>query len=76
MSFRWTAGNAKAADQAFAQAIANLIDAARPRLRTGEPPYRPVICFRVTADGRPTCLHVYPLLESLHVPMIRENVID
>ena len=76
MSFRWTAGNAKAADQAFAQAIANLIEHRQASVRTGEPPYRPVICFRVTADGRATCLHVYPLLESLHVPMMRENVID
>jgi hypothetical protein len=76
MSFRWTASNMKSADQAFAKAIAKLIERRQASVRAGEPPYRPVICFRVTADGRPMCLHAYPLLESLHVPMTRENVVD
>ena len=76
MSFRWTAANMKTADQAFAQAIANLIEHRQASVRAGEPPYRPLICFRVTADGRPMCLHAYPLLEPLHVPMTRENVVE
>ncbi len=76
MSFRWTAANMKSADKAFAQAIANLIERRQASVRAGEPPYRPLICFRVTADGRPMCLHAYPLLEPLHVPMTRENVVE
>lgn len=76
MSFRWTAANSKSADEAFSKAIGNLIERRQASVLPGEPPYRPLISFRVTADGRPMCLHVYPLLEPLRVPMTRENVID
>jgi hypothetical protein len=76
MSFRWTAANMTTTDQAFAQAVANLIERRQASVRPGEPPYRPLICFRVTPDGRPSCLHAYPLLESLHVTMTRENVVE
>jgi hypothetical protein len=76
MSFRWTAANVNATDQAFAQAIANLIERRQASVRPGDSPYRPLICFRVTPDGRPSCLHIYPLLEPLHVPMTRENIVE
>lgn len=76
MSFRWSAANTKATDQAFAQAVANLIERRQASVRPGQPPYRPIVCFRVTPDGRPSCLHAYPLLEPLHLPMTRENVVE
>ena len=76
MSFRWNTTNMKTTDSAFSQAVANLIERRQASVRKGEPPYRPVICFRVGPDGRHSYLHVYPLLESLNVPMTRENVVE
>ena len=43
-------------------------------VRPGEPPYRPMIRFRVLPDGLRTYHLAYPALEALHVPMTRENV--
>jgi hypothetical protein len=74
MSFRWTTSNMKLTDAAFAQAVAKLIERRQASVRPGEPPYRPLICFRVDPDGRHCYLHVYPLLEQLRVPMTRENI--
>ena len=43
-------------------------------VRPGEPPYRPQIRFRVRPDGLRSYYLAYPALESLRVPMSRENV--
>jgi hypothetical protein len=42
-------------------------------LRVGEPPYRPMIHFRVWPDGVRAYYTAYPVLEPLGLPMAREN---
>lgn len=76
LQYRWTSTNAVATDQALIQTVTNLIARRQASVRPGEPPYRPLIRFQVSADGLRTYLHVYPLLEHLRVPMTRENVED
>ena len=73
-SYRWTATNIQATDQALTQAVANLIARRQASVRAGEPPYRPIIRFQVYAGGLQNLYHVHPLLEPLRVPMTRENV--
>jgi hypothetical protein len=70
---RWTSADTKAADQLLVQTVTNLIARRQATVRPGEPPYRPLICFQVTAEGLRTYYHAYPLLEHLNVPMTREN---
>jgi hypothetical protein len=43
-------------------------------VRPGEPPYRPMIRFRVRPEGLRSYYLAYPALEALHVPMSRENL--
>jgi hypothetical protein len=43
-------------------------------VRQGEPPYRPMIRFRVHPEGMRSYYFAYPLLERLGVPMSREHV--
>jgi hypothetical protein len=74
--FRWTSANTQATDQALAQFVANLIERRQASVRPGEPPYRPLIRFQVSAEGLRSYYHVYPLLERLGVPMTRENVAE
>jgi len=76
MTFRWNTANVKATDQALVQAIKNLIAKRQASVRPGEPAYRPIIRFHVSAEGLRTYYQAYPLLESLGVAMRRENVDD
>jgi hypothetical protein len=75
-TYHWTTADLQATDQALAQAVANLISRRQASVRPGEPPYRPLIRFRVSNEGLRTYYHVYPLLEQLRVPMTRENVAE
>ena len=43
-------------------------------VRPGEPPYRPQVRLLVRPDGLRTYYLAYPLLESLQVPMTRQNL--
>jgi hypothetical protein len=43
-------------------------------VRPGEPPYRPVLDFRVSPDGLRSYYAANALLEALHLPAARENV--
>src|SRR5436305_1621069 len=43
-------------------------------VRQGEPPYRPLVRFRVHPDGVRSYYFAYPLVEILGVPMSREYV--
>jgi hypothetical protein len=43
-------------------------------VRPGDPPYRPQLRFLVRPDGSATYYRAYPLLESLQVPMGRQNI--
>ena len=74
--FRWASANTQATDQALAQFVATLIERRQASVRPGEPPYRPLIRFQVSAEGLRSYYHVYPLFERLGVPMTRENVAE
>jgi hypothetical protein len=56
------------------EAIQQMITRRQATVRPGEPPYRPMIRFRVLSDGLRSYHLAYPALEALRVPMTRENV--
>jgi hypothetical protein len=76
LQYRWNAGNAAANDQALVQTVTNLIARRQASVRQSEPPYRPVLRFRVAQDGYATFFRAYPLLEPLHLAWTKENVQD
>jgi hypothetical protein len=55
-------------------AIKALVDRRQATVPAGDLPYRPIIRFRVHADGLRAYYAAYPALEPLHVSMRRENV--
>jgi hypothetical protein len=59
---------------ALLEAVQQMIARRQATVRPGEPPYRPMIRFRVLSDGLRSYHLAYPALETLHVPMARENV--
>lgn len=61
-------------DAAMVQAVKQLIARRQATVRTGEVPYRPLLRFQVHPGALRTYFHVYPLFESLHIPMSRENL--
>jgi hypothetical protein len=72
-TFRWSADNAKETDQALIASVKNLIARRQASVQPGEPPYQPILRFHVSSDGRNTLYRAYPLLETIGVPMTREN---
>jgi hypothetical protein len=56
------------------EVVRGLIDRRQATLRPGEPPYRPVLRFRVHADGLKTYYAANALLDDLHLATSRENV--
>jgi hypothetical protein len=56
------------------EAVQQLISRRQAMLLPGDQPYRPMIRFRMHADGFRTYYQAYPALEALHVPMSRENL--
>jgi hypothetical protein len=56
------------------EAVQRMIARRQGSVRPGEPPYRPMIRFRVRPDGLRAYYLAYPVLERLHVPMSRENL--
>lgn len=74
-SFVWNAkGDAARMDEAIVRAVSLLVTSRQATVRPGEPPYRPVLRFLVHEQGRRTYHRVYPLLENLRLPMVREDV--
>jgi hypothetical protein len=59
---------------ALFEAVRQMIVRRQSTVRPGEPPYRPMIRFRVRPDGLRSYYLAYPALEALHVPMSRENL--
>jgi hypothetical protein len=59
---------------ALLEAVQQMIARRQASVRPGEPPYRPMIRFRVLPDGLRAYYLAYPALEGLRVPMTRENV--
>ncbi|HLJ94208.1 MAG TPA: hypothetical protein VKU02_13555 [Gemmataceae bacterium] len=56
------------------EAVQQMMARRQATVRPGEPPYRPMIRFRVLPDGLRSYHLAYPVLEGLQVPMTRENV--
>jgi hypothetical protein len=54
--------------------IQQMVARRQATVRPGEPPYRPMIRFRVRPDGLRSYHLAYPALEVLQLPMTRENV--
>jgi hypothetical protein len=61
-------------DNALAQAIRQIIARRQASVRPGEPPYRPFLRFQIHPDGLRTFYLAYPVLESVGVPMTRQNL--
>jgi hypothetical protein len=59
---------------ALLEAVQQMIARRQSTVRPGEPPYRPMIRFRVRPDGLRCYYLAYPALEALHVPMSRANL--
>jgi hypothetical protein len=60
--------------KALLKAVQDLIARKQATVREGEPPYRPQIRFRVHPEGLRLYHLAYPTLESLQVPILRENL--
>ncbi|MCI0681387.1 MAG: hypothetical protein L0Y71_04720 [Gemmataceae bacterium] len=74
-TFVWKAkAEAAKTDETLVRAVSQLVASRQATVRTGEPPYRPVLRFLVHEQGRRTYYRVYPLLERLRLPMVREDV--
>jgi hypothetical protein len=56
------------------ESIQRMIARRQATVPAGEPPYRPMIRFRVHPDGWRAYYLAYPTLEALGVPMSRENL--
>jgi hypothetical protein len=64
------------ADNPLAVAVRRVIERRQATVRAGEPPYRPLIHFRVRSDGLRSYYLAYPALEPLGLPMRRESIED
>jgi hypothetical protein len=61
-------------DNSLLENVRQMIARRQASVRPGEPPYRPMIRFRVHPDGLRSYYLAYPVLEALRVPMSRENL--
>ncbi len=57
----------------LATSMKTLVARRQGTVRPGEPPYRPLVHFRVQPDGRRTYYAVYPRLAEFGFPMSRES---
>jgi hypothetical protein len=57
----------------LAKLMTSLVGGRQKTVRPGEPPYRPVVHFRVQPDGRRTYYSVYPRIAEFGFPMSRET---
>jgi hypothetical protein len=76
-SFAWNdKGGVNQIDEALVRTVLQLIERRQATVRAGEPPYRAVLRFEVRGQGRRTYHHVFPVLDGLRLPMVREDVED
>jgi len=61
-------------DHPLVQAVRQIVDRRQATVRPGEPPYRPLLRFQIQPDGLRAYYLAYPLLDSLRLPMTRENM--
>jgi hypothetical protein len=66
--------NGSRAHNVLLEVVQRMIARRQATVRPGEPPYRPMIRFRVWPDGLRSYYVAYPALEALQVPMSRENL--
>jgi hypothetical protein len=71
-----TSGALATADggKTLVKAVQDLIARKQATVRDGEPPYRPQVRFLVHSEGLRVYHISYPILESLQVPILRQNV--
>jgi hypothetical protein len=60
--------------KALTKAVQDIIARKQTTVRDGEPPYRPQIRFLVHSEGLRLYHQAYPILESLQVPILRQNI--
>jgi hypothetical protein len=65
---------AKPGDNPLLKAVREVIERRQAMVRPGDPPYRPIIRFQVYPDGLQSYYVAFPVLETLQVPMTRENI--
>jgi hypothetical protein len=63
-----------AGDNPLVRAVRQVVARRQSTVAEGEPPYRPILRFQVWPDGLASYYLAYPLLQSLQLPMARENV--
>jgi hypothetical protein len=56
------------------EAIGRLIARRQATVRPGEQPFRPQVRFLVRPDGLRAFHRAYPVLETLHIPLTRQNL--
>jgi len=61
-------------DTQLVEKLRKMIDRRQATVPEGEQPFRPIIRFRVWPSGLRSYYTTYPILEALHLPMVRENV--
>jgi hypothetical protein len=61
-------------DTQLVEKMRKMIDRRQATVPEGEEPFRPIIRFRVWPSGLRSYYMCYPMLEALHLPMVRENV--
>jgi hypothetical protein len=61
-------------DRDLTTSVRKLSERRQAAVRPGETPYRVNVRFQVHPEGLRTYLRVYPLMESLNLPMSRENL--
>jgi hypothetical protein len=62
------------ASSPLVQAVARMIEKKQATVRPGQPPYRPIVKLLVWPNAMRTYYRAYPALETLGVPMRRENL--
>jgi hypothetical protein len=65
--------NDQAAVEQLATLMKTLVTGRQGTVRPGEPPFRPIVHFRVQPDGRRTYYSVYPRVADFGFPMSRET---
>jgi hypothetical protein len=63
-------------DVALVRAVQQRIAQRQASVQPGEPPYRPLIRFKIHPEGLRAYYQAYPLLVPLGIPMLRESVED
>ena len=61
-------------DNPLVLSLKQMIARRQASVRPGEPPYRPQVSFLIYPDGLRTYYSTFPILQSLGIPLMRQNV--